>query len=263
MEIIDSIIIGIVEGLTEFLPVSSTGHMIITSSLLGISNNDFTKLFEIVIQLGAILAVLVLYGKKFLNFKSFKFYFKLAIGVLPALFFGFLLNDKIDELLDSTLTVGIALIIGGIIFLFVDKWFKNPKYLDEEEMGWQQALIIGFWQVLAMVPGVSRSGASIIGGMQQGLNRGAAAEFSFFLAVPTMLAASSYKLLKFFKNNGSFNEQQIISLSVGSIVAFVIAILSIKLMVSFVRMYGFKPFGYYRIIAGALIVTLYLLNVLK
>ncbi len=254
MDIVDSIILGIVEGLTEFLPVSSTGHMIVTSKLLGIEKQAFVKLFEIVIQLGAILAVVLTYFKKFFDFKRWQFYVKLAIGVLPALFFGFLLNDHIDALLESSLTVGITLILGGIAFLFIDKLFKTPKYMDEKEISFTKSLLIGCWQVLAMIPGVSRSGASIIGGMQQGLNRGAAAEFSFFLAVPTMLAASGYKLYKYFKVNDAFAAEEWTQLLVGSAVAFIVALLAIKIMVSFVRTYGFKPFGYYRIIAGILII---------
>lgn len=262
MDIVDSIILGIVEGITEFLPVSSTGHMIVTSKMLGIEKESFVKLFEIVVQLGAILAVVVTYFKKFFDFKRWQFYIKLIVGVLPALFFGFLFNDFIDNLLESSLTVGITLVIGGIVFLFIDKLFKSPKYMDENEISHKQSFIIGCWQVLAMIPGVSRSGASIIGGMQQGLNRGAAAEFSFFLAVPTMLAASGYKLLKYFQKNSSFTSEQWVQLSVGSVVAFIIAILAIKLMVSFVRTYGFKPFGYYRIVAGLTIIALIITKII-
>jgi undecaprenyl-diphosphatase len=254
MDIVDSIILGIVEGLTEFLPISSTGHMIVTSKLLGIEKQNFVKLFEVVIQLGAILAVVLTYFKKFFDFTRWQFYVKLIIGVLPALVFGFLFNDYIDELLESSLTVGITLILGGIVFLFIDKLFRTPRYMDEKEISFTKSLYIGCWQVLAMIPGVSRSGASIIGGMQQGLNRGAAAEFSFFLAVPTMLAASGYKLFKYFKVNNAFTIEEWTQLLVGSAVAFIVALLAIKIMVSFVRTYGFKPFGYYRIIAGILII---------
>jgi undecaprenyl-diphosphatase len=254
MDIVDCIILGIVEGLTEFLPVSSTGHMIVTSKLLGIEKEAFVKLFEIVIQLGAILAVVITYLKKFFDFKRWQFYVKLAIGVVPALLFGYLFNDYIDELLESSLTVGITLILGGIVFLFIDKLFKTPKYMDEQEVSNKSALAIGCWQVLAMIPGVSRSGASIIGGMQQGLNRGTAAEFSFFLAVPTMLAATGYKLYKYFTVNNSFTSHEWTQLLAGSAVACIVALLVIKMMVSFVRTYGFKPFGYYRIIAGILII---------
>lgn len=256
MDIVDSIILGIVEGVTEFLPVSSTGHMIVTSSLLGIADDAFTKMFEVVIQLGAIMAVVAMYWKKFIDFSKWQFYVKLLVGVLPALFFGALLHKYIKALLSSNLTVAISLIIGGIVFLFIDKLFKSPKYMDEQEISFKQALIIGCWQVLAMIPGVSRSGASIIGGMQQGLNRGAAAEFSFFLAVPTMFAAAGKDMLDFYKIKGTIESSQFILLGIGMVVAFVIAILAIKLMVSFVRTYGFKPFGYYRIVAGIAIIAL-------
>jgi undecaprenyl-diphosphatase len=263
MEIVDSIILGIVEGLTEFLPISSTGHMIVTSSLLGISEDSFTKMFEVVIQLGAILAVVAIYWKKFIDFSKWQFYVKLFVGVIPALVFGGLLHKHIKSLLDSNLTVAISLLLGGIVFLFVDKWFKNPKYMDEKEISFKQSFIIGCWQVLAMIPGVSRSGASIIGGMQQGLNRGAAAEFSFFLAVPTMCAAAGKDLLDFYGEKGSIDNGQWLLLGIGMIVSFVVAIMAIKLMVSFVRMYGFKPFGYYRIIAGLVIIALVAAGVLK
>jgi undecaprenyl-diphosphatase len=209
MDTIQSIIIGIVEGLTEFLPVSSTGHMIITEKLLTITENDFSKVFTVAIQLGAILAVVVLYRKKFLDFKNWQFYAKIAAGVVPALILGFLFSKKIDALLESSTTVAMSLLGGGIILLFIDNVFKNPEIDKEKDISFFKAIMIGIWQCIAMIPGVSRSAASIIGGMQQKLTRSAAAEFSFFLAVPTMLAATGYKLLKYYKDYGGFSSNEI------------------------------------------------------
>jgi undecaprenyl-diphosphatase len=189
MSIFDAIIIAIVEGVTEFLPISSTGHMIITEKILNVESNDFTKLFTVGIQLGAILAVVVLYWKKFLapfsnGAKGMQFYLKLVVAVLPALLLGFIFSDKIDALLESSLTVAITMILGGIVLLFIDNVFKNPTVVTDEQISMPKALVIGIWQCVAMIPGVSRSAASIIGGMQQKLTRKLAAEFSFFLAVP-------------------------------------------------------------------------------
>ena len=201
MTLFEAVIIAIVEGITEFLPISSTGHMIITSSLLGIHTDPFTKTFEVVIQLGAILAVVVLYWRKFLDFRSWKFYVKLIVAVLPALVLGKLFSKEIDRMLESPTTVALTLLLGGIFLLFVDKMFNTEQPIDkEEDISFKRAFIIGIWQCLAMIPGVSRSAASIIGGMQQKLTRRLAAEFSFFLAVPTMLAATGYKFLNEYKN---------------------------------------------------------------
>lgn len=256
MDIIQSVIIAVVEGLTEFIPVSSTGHMIITSKLLNVPDNEFTKMFTIAIQLGAILAVVVLYWKKFFDFKNIQFYLKLIVGVLPALLLGFLFSDKIDELLESTTTVAIALLAGGIILLFIDKLFKNPTIHTEKEISFGRSFIIGIWQCLAMIPGVSRSAASIIGGMQQKLTRSAAAEFSFFLAVPTMLAATGYKLLKHYTETGGFTGEEIKLLAAGNIVAFVVALLAIKFFIGFLTKHGFRIWGIYRIIVGILLLIL-------
>ena len=225
MTTIESIIIAIVEGLTEFLPISSTGHMIIAEKLLAIPSTEFTKVFTVAIQLGAILAVVVLYWKKFFDFKNGQFYLKLIAGVIPALVFGWLFSKKIDLLLESALTVAISLLLGGIVLLFIEKLLKDPSIHSEKEVGFKQAGIIGLWQCIAMIPGVSRSAASIIGGMQQKLIRNAAAEFSFFLAVPTMLAATGYKLLKFFKESGGFSAKEIQLLVIGNVVAFIVAVL--------------------------------------
>ncbi len=256
MNTIQSIIVAIVEGLTEFLPISSTGHMIITEKILGITENDFIKVFTVAIQLGAILAVVVLYWKKFINFKQWQFYLKLTAAVIPALIFGALFNKKIDALLESSLTVAITMLVGGIILLFIDKVFKNPVIDSEEKISLPKAITIGFWQCIAMIPGVSRSAASIIGGMQQKLTRSAAAEFSFFLAVPTMLAATIYKLYKYNKETGGFSSAEIKQLAIGNIVAFVVALLAIKFFIGFVKKYGFRVWGVYRIIVGIILLFL-------
>jgi undecaprenyl-diphosphatase len=273
MSIIEAIIIAIVEGLTEFLPISSTGHMVITSSLMGIESNEFTKLFEVAIQLGAILAVVVLYWKKFFDFARWQFYVKLFIGVLPSLLLGFLFSDKIDEMLESPTVVATTMLVGGIILLFIDRLFKAPVIEADKQISYFKAFIIGCWQVIAMVPGVSRSAASIIGGMQQKLTRNLAAEFSFFLAVPTMFAASAYSLfLKNWKESGvekkgyeliGESQQNIIAFAVGNVVAFVVALLAIKFFIDFLKIYGFKLFGIYRIIAGVLLLILIYTGYLK
>jgi undecaprenyl-diphosphatase len=258
MNIIHVIVLAIIEGLTEFLPVSSTGHMVIASSLMGISKDEFVKLFEIVIQLGAILAVVVLYFKRF--FRSVDFYLKLVIGVLPAVIFGLLLNSYIHEWLGNPLVVALAFVVGGVILLFVDDWFNKPKVDDEEEINHITALKIGFFQCLAMVPGVSRSAASIVGGMSQKLSRKAAAEFSFFLAVPTMFGATVKDLWDFHKHNtlsAAQTHDDIKYLLIGSAIAFVVALLAIKSFITFLEKRGFKLFGVYRIIAGIVIIILY------
>jgi undecaprenyl-diphosphatase len=258
MNIIQVIVLAIIEGLTEFLPISSTGHMIITSSLMGISKDEFVKLFEIVIQLGAILAVVVLYFKRFV--RSVDFYVKLVIGVIPAVILGLLLKKYIDNLLENTLVVAIAFVAGGVILLFVDDWFNNPKIKDEKNINHTIALKIGFFQCLAMIPGVSRSAASIVGGMSQKLSRTAAAEFSFFLAVPTMFGATAKDLWDFHKHNTLTTmqtHQDIKLLVIGSVIAFIVALLAIKSFITFLEKRGFKLFGVYRIIAGIVIIILY------
>jgi len=254
MNFIQAIILAIVEGLTEFLPVSSTGHMILASSYMGIASDPFVKLFTIVIQLGAILSVVVLYFKRF--FKSFNFYLKLLVAFIPAAVFGLLLSDKIDEMLESPLTVAVSLVVGGVILLFVDKWFIESTIHEEEEINYMTALKIGFFQCLAMIPGVSRSGASIVGGMSMKLSRKAAAEFSFFLAVPTMFAATAKKLLDFYQEGHSISSQQIQVLAVGNVIAFIVALLAIKSFIGYLNKNGFVAFGWYRIIAGVIIIAL-------
>lgn len=265
MTIFQTIIIAIIEGLTEFLPISSTGHMIIASSLLGISSDPFTKLFEVAIQFGAILSVVVLYWRKFLSFNKLNFYFKLIIAVIPALVLGAVFSSKIDNLLESPLTVSITMLVGGFVLLFIDSLFKHPTVDKEENISLSKAFTIGIWQCLAMIPGTSRSAASIIGGMQQKLTRNLAAEFSFFLAVPTMAAATGYKILKAWKENPEVlqNKNNLIALGLGNIIAFVVAMLAIKFFIGFLQKYGFRLFGWYRVIAGAVLLVLVLTGYLK
>ncbi len=256
MNFIEAVIIAIVEGLTEFIPISSTGHMIITGKLLSVPDNEFTKLFAIAIQLGAILAVVVLYWKKFFDLSNWQFYLKLIVGVIPAIILGLLFSDKIDELLGSTTTVAMALLLGGIVLIFIDKFFKHPRIRSERQVSFATSFIIGVWQCLAMVPGVSRSAASIIGGMQQKMTRSAAAEFSFFLAVPTMLAATCYKLLKFYQGNGGFTGEEIKLLAIGNIVAFAVALLAIKFFIGFLKKHGFRVWGIYRVVLGIILLIM-------
>lgn len=263
MNVVQAIIISIVEGLTEFIPISSTGHMIITEKLLGVPENEFTKMFTIAIQLGAILAVVALYWRKFFDFKNLQFYFKLIVGVLPAVILGLLFSNKIDELLESTTTVAVALLLGGIVLIYIDKFFNHPVIESEKEVSYASSFIIGIWQCLAMVPGVSRSAASIIGGMQQKLTRSAAAEFSFFLAVPTMVAATGYKLFKHFHEQGAFSGEEIKLLLLGNIVAFVVAMLAIKFFIEFLKKHGFRIWGFYRIVIGLLLLALIYTGYLK
>jgi undecaprenyl-diphosphatase len=255
---VQSIIIGIVEGITEFIPISSTGHMIIAEKLLKINDDAFNTVFTVAIQLGAILSVVVLYWKKFFDFSRWQFYVKLAVAVIPALILGFIFSKKIDALLESSLTVAISMLAGGIVLLFIDNFFKNPVIHNEREVSYKTGFIIGIWQCIAMIPGVSRSAASIIGGMQQKLTRSAAAEFSFFLAVPTMLAATVYKLYKYFKEYGGFSSEQIKILAIGNIVAFIVALLAIKFFITMLKKYGFRVWGIYRVLVGiVLLIMLY------
>jgi len=253
MNLFEAIIIAIVEGITEYLPISSTGHMIITSSLLKTGDPEFTKLYEVTIQLGAILAVVVLYWKKFDDFSRWQFYLKLLIAVIPALILGKLFSESIDKMLESNTTVAVSLFAGGILLLFIDKVFTVHTIHTEEEISNKNAFIIGLWQCVAMIPGVSRSASSIIGGMQQKLSRNLAAEFSFFLAVPTMCAATGYKLLKGYDQ---ITGDHVKLLLVGNLVAFVVAILAIKFFIGFLQKHGFRLFGWYRIIAAIILFIL-------
>jgi undecaprenyl-diphosphatase len=256
MNILHVIVLAIIEGITEFLPVSSTGHMIIASSVMGIQSDDFVKLFTVAIQLGAILSVVVLYFKRF--FQTIGFYYKLFVAFIPAAVFGLLFSKKIDALLESALTVGITLFIGGIILLFVDKWFNRPDVKEEKEISYLTALKIGFFQCLSMIPGTSRSAATIVGGMSQKLSRKAAAEFSFFLAVPTMFAATCKKLYDFYKEGHVFTGEEIKLLAIGNVIAFIVALLAIKTFITFLERRGFQLFGWYRILVGGVIIILYL-----
>jgi undecaprenyl-diphosphatase len=259
MSVIQAILLAIIEGLTEFLPVSSTGHIIIGSSLMGIASAPFTKLFTVAVQFGAILSVVVLYWKKF--FQSIDFYMKLAIAFIPAAAIGLALEKLIDLWLERVDVVGYALVAGGIFFLFADKLFlSNEKALDQR-VTTPVALKIGLFQCLALVPGISRSAATIIGGLTQNLSRKNAAEFSFFLAVPTLFAAAAYKLYAFAKSGTAISSDEALLLVYGNIISFVVAMLAMKSFINFLTRHGFKVFGYYRIVVGILILLLYHLGV--
>lgn len=249
MNYFEAIFLAVVEGLTEFLPVSSTGHMIITSSFFGIAEEPFTKLFTIVIQLGTIISVIILYWRRFLQGPDF--YYKLVVASLPAAVLGLLLSDVIDKLLESPLVVAISLIIGGFILLKVDDWFKPSE--ESQHISYATALKIGFFQTLAMIPGVSRSGATIVGGMSQKLTRTTAAEFSFFLAVPTMFGATLKKTYDYYQAGLELSGQQINLLIIGNVVGFLVAIIAIKTFIDYLSKHGFKLFGYYRIIFGCFV----------
>ncbi|WP_304288126.1 undecaprenyl-diphosphate phosphatase [Capnocytophaga leadbetteri] len=264
MNTLQAIIIAIVEGLTEYLPISSTAHMGFTASLMEMPEDEYLKMFQVSIQFGAILSIVVLYWRKFFDFSNFNFYIKLACAVVPALILGKLFDDKIEAVLGNQKVISIVLIIGGIILIFVDKWFKNPVIDNEKEISVKKAVIIGFWQCLAMMPGTSRSAASIIGGMTQGLSRKAAAEFSFFLAVPTMLAVTVYSLfLKKWGAEGTVQQKgyELIMASdqsfwlfiIGNVVAFVVAMIAVKFFIHILTKFGFKVWGIYRIIVGSVL----------
>ena len=273
MNTLQAIIIAIIEGLTEYLPISSTAHMGFTAALMGMPESEFLKMFQVSIQFGAILSIVVLYWKKFFDFKNFNFnfYIKLACAVVPALVLGKLFDDKIEAVLGNQVAISGMLVFGGIILLFVDKWFKNPKIDDEKDITLKQAIIIGFWQCLAMMPGTSRSAASIIGGMTQGLSRKAAAEFSFFLAVPTMLAVTVYSI--FVKTWGEDtatpmkgyemilqDQNHIILFIIGNVVAFIVALIAVKTFIAVLTKYGFKFWGWYRIIIGIILLIYFSYN---
>lgn len=271
MDIFSSIIIAIVEGLTEFLPVSSTGHMIITEKLLGVPADDFVKAFTVIIQFGAILSVVCLYWRRFFRLNhtpvpegasslrrflhKYDFYWKLLVAFIPAAVIGLAFGDVVDSLLENVVVVAVMLILGGIFMLFCDKIFNHGS--DDTVLTEKRALRIGLFQCIAMIPGVSRSMATIVGGMSQRLTRRAAAEFSFFLAVPTMLAATGYEVLKLFlKGDAAVLTGNVTTLIVGNVVAFVVALLAIKFFINFVTKYGFKAFGWYRIIVGSAILIM-------
>ena len=286
MSLFETIIIAIVEGLTEFLPVSSTGHMIIAQKLLNVESTEFVKAFTIIIQFGAILSVIVLYWKRFFKLNEIRifdknsvggltkcarskvyfqrflykydFYWKLVIAFIPAMILGLLFNDLIDKMLENVMVVAVMLVLGGILMLFVDKWFNHPS--ENQTMDWKRALKIGFFQCISMIPGVSRSMATIVGGMTTKLTRKNAAEFSFFLAVPTMAGASGLKMVKMLTEPGGMDmlRENAITLIIGCVVAFIVAMAAIRFFIDFLTKYGFKAFGYYRIIVGTVIIGLLL-----
>ena len=275
MTIWETIIIAIVEGLTEFLPVSSTGHMIIAQNLLGVESTDFVKAFTFIIQFGAILSVVCLYWKRFFRLNrtpvpegcsalrrflhKYDFYWKLLVAFIPAAVLGLLFSDAIDAMLESVTVVAAMLIVGGAFMLFCDKLFGNGN--ENTELTEKRAFWIGVFQCISMIPGVSRSMATIVGGMAQKLTRKAAAEFSFFLAVPTMFAATVYKMAKLFMDGGTtVIVDNLTPLIVGNVVAFIVALLAIKFFISYVTKYGFKLFGYYRIIVGGVLLVLIFLG---
>ena len=255
----DAIVLAIIEGLTEFLPVSSTGHMVLASSFMGVGGDDFTKLFIIVIQLGAIMAVFALYFKRF--FQGTNFYIRLFIAFIPAAVMGILFADNIDKLLENPLAVAVALVAGGLILLFVDGWFKSPRTNAVDEISYWDAFKVGCFQCLAMVPGVSRSGATIVGGMSQKMSRHVAAEFSFFLALPTMAGATAKKTLDYFQQHHTLSTEQVHMLALGNVVAFIVAILVIKGFIGFLNRHGFRLFGWYRIVLGSAILVLLALGI--
>lgn len=268
MNTLQAIIIAIIEGLTEYLPISSTAHMGFTATLMGIPDDEYLKMFQVSIQFGAILSIVVLYWRKFFNFTQWQFYLKLACAVVPALILGKLFDDKIEAVLGNQKAIAITLIVGGIVLLFVDNWFKNPSIHDEKQISVKKAVTIGFWQCLAMMPGTSRSAASIIGGMTQGLTRKAAAEFSFFLAVPTMLAVTVYSI--FLKKWGIAEEKgyELIMKTdksfwlfiIGNVIAFVVAMIAVKFFIHILTKFGFKVWGIYRIIIGTALLIYFSIN---
>lgn len=258
MSILQAIIIAIVEGITEFLPISSTAHMKFTNPLIGVQNGPFTDMYEVVIQLAAILSVVVVYAKKFLDFKHPSFYIKLVVAVIPALLFGILFKKYIDRALDNLSFIACVMIAGGVVLLFVDSWFKNTAINEEQNISYGKALVIGCFQVLAIVfPGLSRSAATIIGGMSQRLTRRLAAEFSFFLAVPTMFAASVKSFYDTYKEHPDILAAENMStLGIGALVSFVVALLAVKFFISYLQKRGFRAFGWYRIGLGVVMLAL-------
>ena len=271
MTILEAILQGIVQGLTEFLPVSSTGHMIIAQNLLGVESTEFVKAFTFIIQFGAILSVVVLYWKRFFQLNhtpapegsngvqkflhKFDFYWKLFVAFIPAAVLGLLFSDMIDEMLEKVSVVAVMLVVGGVFMLFCDKIFNKGS--ADTPFTERRAFMVGLFQCISMIPGVSRSMATIVGGMSQGLTRKAAAEFSFFLAVPTMFGATLYKMYKLLKTGGTdLIMDNMTALVVGNVVAFIVAMLAIKGFIKYVQKYGFKAFGWYRIIVGGIILAM-------
>jgi undecaprenyl-diphosphatase len=268
MSILHALILALVEGLTEFLPVSSTAHLLFTEELLGIQQSEYVKMFTVSIQFGAILAVVVAYWRRFFINIQWTFYRVLAIAVIPALVLGKLFDDTIESVFEKPLIIAVVLILGGVVLLFIDRIFSNQAEIKDQEVSLRKGLLIGFWQCLAMMPGVSRSAASIIGGMQQGLNRKSAAEFSFFLAVPTMAAVTLYSVflkdwcvdgheVKGFEMILSSTENTLVFL-IGNVASFIVAFIAIKSFISFLQKYGFKVWGIYRIVVGVILFALFI-----
>lgn len=264
LAILKAVILGIVEGITEFLPISSTGHLILVNQWIYFSE-QFTKMFDIVIQLGAILAIVVLFWSELLDLRAkqaqrtFQLWLKVIVGVVPALVFGFLLNDLIEKVLFNPLTVALALTVGGVILIALENLYKKDKIKSINALTFQTAFFIGVIQCLAMIPGTSRSAATIIGAMLLGCSRVVAAKFSFFLAIPTMLAASTFS---FFKVGLHLTAQELIVLAVGFVTSFIVAWLVVAGFMKFISKNNFKPFGWYRIILGSLILALIFLKIL-
>jgi undecaprenyl-diphosphatase len=265
MTTFQSIVIAIVEGITEFLPISSTAHMKITNSLMGMQPDAFTDMFEVVIQLAAILSVVTIYFKKFVQFKDFGFYIKLVIAVIPALIAGLLLKKHIDAALSNLWFIAFVMIGGGVFLLFIDKIFTKNNMDNEEHISYPKAFIIGCFQVLSVIlPGLSRSAATIIGGMSQKLTRRLAAEFSFFLAVPTMFAASAKSMLDVYKDHREvLVKENFATLGIGAIVSYIVALLAIKFFIGYLQKHGFKIFGWYRLVAGAIVLILLQQGIIK
>jgi undecaprenyl-diphosphatase len=258
MSLLEAIIMAIVEGITEFLPISSTGHMILTSAFMGITKSPFTKVYIVSIQFGAILSVVVVYFKRF--FKDLDFYKRLICAFIPTGILGLLLKSEIDKLLEQVWVVALCLLLGGVILVFVDKWFAKNEAAPENDISYKNAFVIGCFQSISMVPGVSRAAATIIGGLTQKLDRKTAAEFSFFLAVPTMFVVTCKSLWddKELLMNGDTNFSLLL---IGNAVAFIVALLAIRFFIGFLTKHGFKIFGYYRIVLGLTILILLALGI--
>ncbi|HZX61991.1 MAG TPA: undecaprenyl-diphosphate phosphatase [Bacteroidales bacterium] len=258
MSLLQAIILAIVEGITEFLPVSSTGHMALVASFMNIEKDSFTKLFIENIQFGAIISVLLIYWRKFIDFKSYRFYLKLLIAFIPSAIVGLLIKKHVDNVLEKPMFIAIVMFFGGILLIFVDQWFKGSTLEKEEQITYKKSLVIGCFQLLAIVlPGFSRSAATIIGGMQQKLTRKLAAEFSFFLAVPTLAGAFAKSLWDAYKETPEvLNQHNILMLVTGNVVAFIVAIIAIKAFIAYLTKHGFRVFGYYRILVGLVIILL-------
>jgi undecaprenyl-diphosphatase len=260
MTVLQAIIIAVVEGITEFLPVSSTAHMRFANPVVGVEPNAFVDMFEIVIQLAAILSVVTIYRKKFFDFTKMRFYYKLVVAVVPALIAGYFLKHYIDAALNNLLFIAIVMIAGGFVLLVVDRFFREGSVTHEEEISYPKAFTIGCFQVLSILfPGLSRSAATIIGGMSQKLTRSVAAEFSFFLAVPTMFAASAKSFMDVYKDHRDvLMGQNFLTLAIGGVVAYVVAMIAVKAFIGYLQQNGFKMFGWYRVVFGSIVLLLVL-----